>query len=496
MSLWVFPALFFVCALPAAAFFNPSAEYPWTTRPEPVWEQELANLKGLGIRHIFLPAGDPVGFCRVARIIQRLHIEIAMEGAARVSAADPDVLVHSRRLLESGTGTLIWTDVTSASQSVVRREVSLASLWKLAPAPPKEQTPGVAARVGQLPPGVTVRQFEAGRGASFVSVINRSELPFRGDLKAWYAGAKRQVVLPDVAVSAHGAALLPVSLRLPDGGFAAQDHLIYSTAELTGVEYENGVLALEFYAPAGGEVTLQLSVAPTGPLIAAGKPGLVEWAEKEHHARLVIPPAGGPDGRVRLGLAIKAPDVTGFFKTARVLLIGETNHIEAQFSSAATAKRSRIRLSDGLRTTQRSVKGQPLELIYDITVPGAAVPGDKEELSIEADGIQLGHSVVTLVRPAAVVVDDPVRLPRRGGQFAVTVTNNASEIRNFRLEIKAPGIEFLPGAIDVSVGASVSREVTFRVIPGDSAEGLHAGAIALSGAVDLTQPLRFEIVPR
>ena len=124
-----------------------------------------------------------------------------------------------------------------------------------------------------------------------------------------------------------------------------RDHLVYATAELTVMEYENGILAMEFAAPSAGEVILQLSREPSGPLVAGGKPTPFDWDEHTQRARLKIPAGNGPGNHVRIGLAIEPPDATAFFDSARVLMIGETNPLTAQFSSEAIAQRSRLRIA-------------------------------------------------------------------------------------------------------------------------------------------------------
>ena len=52
---------------------------------------------------------------------------------------------------------------------------------------------------------------------------------------------------------------------------------------------ENGVLAMEFYATSPGEVVLQLSREPTGPLLASGHPSVFDWEPKTQRVRLPIP---------------------------------------------------------------------------------------------------------------------------------------------------------------------------------------------------------------
>lgn len=511
-------ALMLAGAAQGAGLWTPSVEFPWSTIPESQWEQQLVQLKSLGIRHFSLVPGEPGRRARVIQIVRRLHLEADIEGPTgeelrpltrehggpltnpppglvRISVLDPQALVRARGLLESGAGSPLWTDVGQAQSGILRREAQLALFWNTQ-TPLMNEIPGAAVRVLPAPEALTVRQFGSTEGVSLVSVINRSALPFRGDLKGFYAGAKRSVVLPDIQVPAHDALFLPLNLTLP-GAFAAQDHLIYATAELNTIEYENGVLAMEFHAPSGGEVILKLSAPPEGPLLAGGKPGIIDWDDAEHRARLIIPPSREPTGRVRIGLAIHAPDVTGFFPSAKVLLIGETNHVTAQFSSEATASRSRIRVPEGLSTAQHNVNGQPLELLYDVTVPATAVHGDQAELAIEADGIQLGHSMVRLLTPAQLRFEESSPVEQRAGRgITVSIVNNAEEIRNFHLELQVPGIEFLPSRIDVPVGASASRDVTFRVIARDADVGTHTGTVTLSGPAVVTGPIEFVVTAR
>ena len=99
-----------------------------------------------------------------------------------------------------------------------------------------------------------------------------------GDIKAGYAPLKRIIAIAGVSVPAHDALWLPVNVPLMAGplckdcsAFGNADHLVYATAELTAMEYENGVLAMEFSAPAAGEVVLQLSREPVGPFVAGGR---------------------------------------------------------------------------------------------------------------------------------------------------------------------------------------------------------------------------------
>ncbi len=77
---------------------------------------------------------------------------------------------------------------------------------------------------------------------------------------------------------------------------------------------------------------------------------------------------------MRIGLAIEAPDATAFFHSARVLLIGETNNLTAEFSSTVIAQRSRLRSTPEMTSSQEATKDE-LRLFYTLKVPETAIPG-------------------------------------------------------------------------------------------------------------------------
>ncbi|HVW86829.1 MAG TPA: hypothetical protein VHB50_19220, partial [Bryobacteraceae bacterium] len=220
----------------------------------------------------------------------------------------------------------------------------------------------------------------------------------------------------------------------------------------------------------------------------------------------------GAGDHVRIGLAIDAPDATAFFDSARVLMIGETNHLTAQFSSDAIAQRSRLRIAPEMPVTQDPAK-EPLKIVYHIGVPETAVHGDHADLSIETDGAQMSHARPQLLRPVTLRLTDaigvrmgpnsiltlaPAVVPvnqRAGRDVTVAIRNNAPEIRNFKLELRAEGLDFSPVKMDVSVGASATREVSFRVFAKDAAPGLHVGQAKISGAASAEEAVRFVVIP-
>jgi hypothetical protein len=104
--------------------------------------------------------------------------------------------------------------------------------------------------------------------------------------------------------------------------------------------------------------------------------------------------------------------------------------------------------------------------------------------------VQLAPNSALPLFPATVPVNQ-----RAGREITVSVRNNAPEIRNFHLEIQAEGLDFSPAKVDVSVGASTSRDMTFRVFAQGASPGIHPGLATLSGAASVTEPVQFVVIP-
>jgi hypothetical protein len=224
--------------------------------------------------------------------------------------------------------------------------------------------------------------------------------------------------------------------------FSSSEHIVYATAELHSIEFENGILAMEFSAPEAGEVILQLARRPVGPFLAAGRPVDFEWDDHNMRARLPIPANPKQDHRVRIGIAIEAPETSAFFNEARRLVIGVKNTLSTIYSSPEVAARSRLRLPDGYSAT--AVPKSPNEIDYEISVPADAIHGDFASLAIEADGVALGRARVQLFRPASIrltqgmqfrfasgteITPDPpvVALdPRGGANLEIAIRNNST----------------------------------------------------------------------
>ena len=557
-------ALCLACAIASPAWVE-SVEFPWHDVPQPVWERQLAWLKNAGFTHVSLPAAqDADGLNEVIRLIRRLDMEADLEGpvpdallaqtrahggpltdplpgnALRISSLASDALVRARAALEGGKPAVLWTDVTDmlaasgfkpgaltftgenrSAAAVLRRDALLAAYWNKSIGSIETIPGGGVSKPENAPgsPAPAVQQFGSETGFSFLSVTNSTGKPWNGELRAMYAPARRQIGIPNVTVRPNDTLWLPVNVPLKAGplckdctAFANGDHLIYATAELTAMEYENGILAMEFTAADPGEVMLQLSSEPSGPLVAGGKPSIFEWDDRAMRARLHIPAGTGADKRVRIGLAIEPPDATAFFDNGRVLMIGETNPLTAQFSSEAILQRSRLRISPDFANAQDAGK-DATTLTYKITVPDFAVAGDHADLAIEADGMRMSHVRPALLRPVelkfansievklatgALLPLYPATIPvnqRNGRELIVTLKNNAPEIRTFVLQPQVEGLEFSPAKLEVTVGVSTSREVSFRVFTKDAAPGLHTGIVQVSGAAKSSEPVQFAIIP-
>ncbi len=463
-----------------------------------------------------------------------------------VSATDAaHALVRSREAFAAGRGSLVWEDVedlvppigweAAGSPAFRPGAVSLAGderssvtplrrdalLWRYWGASVPGMKPGGIVRpvAGKLPAGVLARQFLAPRSASALSLINESGAEFEGALRVFDPPTQHRIPLPAIRLAAGEALWLPLHVPLAGeafcrdcSGFANGDHIVYATAELNALEYENGILAMEFSAPRPGEVVLQLSQRPSGPLLAAGRPTEFDWDEKTQRARLPVPAGKGPGSRVRIGIAIQPPEASAFFVDAKRLTIGQKNLVATSYSSGEVAERSRLRIAPSFRAAG-AVKS-PTEIDYEIEVPAAALHGEWLPLALEADGVLMSRARLQLLRPASVRVREAVSLhygalaelqvtpaivpvdAHAGREISVVIRNNASEIRNFVVEATGDGLEFSPARAEISIAGGMERDALIRVFPIPAQRGLMPWRLHVSGAADLDIPMRFAVIPR
>ncbi len=460
-----------------------------------------------------------------------------------LSAVDPAALARSREAIAVTRGSLLWTDVEDAlypagwsstgtvlrrgvvslsgeegaAMVALRREAALLRNWSpliggFKPVPmPK-------AAAGKLPEGLGAIQL-VGPKASVVAVTNTSRQPFDGDLRVLDPDTRKNLVLPAVHVPAGESLWLPVGVTIGPGGlcrecsnFSDAEHIVYATAELLSIEFENGILAMEFAAPQAGEAILQFARQPVGPFLAAGKPLKFDWDEKTLRARLTIPAGQGAGHRVRIGIAIEEPETSAFFNETRRLVIGEKNVVSTMYSSEEVANRSRLRLPEGF--TAEAQPKSPNEIDYLVGVPADALHGDFVTLTIEADGMPLGRARPQLLRPVSVRLTEALRLhvgpqtevapdpaialaePKAGSNVEIGIRNNSSSIRTYHLAAEGEDLDFFPAKSDLSVGPGDERLVSLRVFGADGAAGLKDWRLRIGGAATLEMPFRVLLLPR
>jgi hypothetical protein len=508
------------------------------TRAQREWLKQLERLLATQtVKH-----GGPVAY-----VEGRLAGVDATEAPAhvmRISADEKDALAKAREVLASGSGAVLWTDVEDAlypagwsadpavrlrkgavgfngeerpAAASVRRNAALLRNWSNLVAA-FELTPMPAAK---FPEGVSGLEAISAAGSA-VSISNRSGQEFHDDLKVIEPVSRRVLMIPEVTVPAGESLWLPLAVSLGTKGlcrecsnFSSAEQIVYATAELQTVEFENGILAMEFSAPVAGEAILQLARKPVGPYLAGGSPAEFDWDDKTLRTRLRIPAGKGPAHRVRVGLAIEEPETSAFFNDAHRLVIGQKNLVSTSYSSEDLAKRSRLRLPEGFTATP-TVKS-PVEIDYQIAVPPDQLHGAFMQLGIEADGNLLGRAMVQLFRPVSVhlvgaaalhfggdselPVDPPLAVvdPQVGASLEISLRNNYPGIQTFHLDASGAGLGFSPAKTEISVAAADERKVTLHVLPADtSATGLRDWRLHVTTPAGdvLDLPMRVLLLPR
>jgi hypothetical protein len=493
--------------------------------PTHLWPREMVWLKNIGVRAITASGAT----AQLSSLAAEAGIIIEQPDAkcVRVSALDAGALLKSR-LAAHNRQQVIWTDVESEvlpvfkpgavslegaenlSLQTLRRESLLWTYW-----------PSVLVSEGaedRQVSGLELAEQRSTASASAISVLNGSGKAWRGALTAGIGSVGRKVMIPDVTVPAHDALLLPVDVSFTDPAFCRfctgmsnSERLLYATLELTAIEYENGILSFEFYAPVSGVAVLQLERQPEGPMLAAGHPTAFDWDPDSKRARLPIPVGKGAGQRVRIAIAMTGPDHVASFVDTHVMVIGQINHFVTEYTPPEIAARSRLILPEGWKAVSTA---KPGSVEYAVPVPADRLHGDHAELRIETDGLTISHTRVQLLRPVSIHVaeaegvhfgktaelkSDPplvtVEAPN-GRNVAVQLRNNAPEIRTFQVEIKGDGLEFSPDKAEISIGASMEREVSIRVFAGHAAAGMHAALIRVTGAAAYEQAVRFVVMPR
>jgi len=466
-----------------------------------------------------------------------------------VSAKDAAVMVRSRQALAAGHGSLLWEDVEDKlypagweqpggplyrpgavslngderpTIAFLRRDAALLRHWgRLLPTMKPAGVRAVRPLAGKFPAGIAAVELvsHAPGAAAAVSITNQRSLPYDGALRVWDPSTRHSFQIGNVHLGPRQSLWLPVDVSLGGTGlcpecseFSNSEHIIYATAELQDVEFENGTLAMEFAAPQPAVAVLQLARRPAGPYLAAGHPADFDFDEKTLRARLTIPEGKGPGSRVRVALAIEAPEQSAFFEEAKRLVIGRPNTLVTSYSSEKLAARSRLLLPEGF--TAEPVKKSDMEIDYAVQAPPGALHGDWADLAIEADGVALGRAHLQLFLPISVhfpaavrlhfgahatLVADPPIVPidaTTGRTLDVNVRNNAPDIQTFKIAATAASFQFLPPDMDLSFGAVMDRVADFRVFPQNAAAGLHDWNLRFSGDASRDVPARFLVLPR
>ena len=556
--------------------FVQAVEFPYYHHPRVLWERELVWLKNIGIRTVVFsvgqnppqtdPRSDLAGFLKLLRrlglrawiyevprdLTPMLAMQLEQHGGPiafvegpsdlqaptppspikRISATDPTALLRSREVFQGAHGSLLWHDVEDTlnpglergvvsfagnerpGATALRRDAALLRSW--APILPglltERKLPGKIPAVQLLAAGP--------RGASAVAISNATKSELSGPLRVYDASVARELIVPKIVVPAGQSLWLPVNIPLANGGlcedcaaFAPGDRIVYATAELQSIEYENGILACEFSAPVAGEVVIQLSRPPTGPLIAGGTPAEFDWDEKNQVVRLPIPAGKGVTSRVRIGLAIEAPESSGFFGDSSRLIIGRPNIVATSYSSDALATRSRLLAPPGFRF--KPIPKSPLEINYEVLAPADAprdsTHGEFVTLALEADGVRLGRARLQLFRPASLRIREaiPLRLgadaelapdpplvsfdPKGGRDLHIALRNNYPSIQNYVVEVAGKGLTFLPARTEVSIAAATERDISVRVFSDNVSGDKREATIRITGAADFQE--RFQAIP-
>jgi hypothetical protein len=486
--------------------------------------------------------GGPVAW--VEGRVPGLDAGAAPTNVLTLSAADADALPRSRAFIAGAHGALLWTNMEDAlypagwepgsgpllrngaigingddrsGGAAMRRDAALLRNWApLLTAFQAVPLPKPAA--GKFPEGVTAVELSS-LAASAVSISNRGRQPFHDELRVVEPVSKRTLAIPNVTVPPGESLWLPLAVSLGQKGlcrectnFSIGERIVYATAELLAIEYENGILAMEFTAPVDAEAVLQLERQPVGPYLAAGKPTKFEWDEKALRVRLTIPANRTGDHRVRIGLAMEEPETSAFFNDARRLIIGNKNVVSTTYSSSDVAARSRLRLPDGYTAAAKSKPDAAVD--YEISVPADAVHGDFANLALEADGMPLGRARLQLFRPATIHIAQAIRMrigphaeiepdppiaviePRGGSNLDVLIRNHWPGIQTFHLEASGAGLDFFPPKQEISIGAMDERSYLLRAIAGEGVTGLREWRLKVSGAASLDLPMRVLLLPR
>ena len=558
------------------AEFVQAVEFPYYHHPRVLWERELVWLMNIGIRTVAFsgsqtvapsdPRSDLPAFLQILRRLgmrgwiygvsrdleTKLEPQLEKHGGpvafiegpstlaapappspiTRLSATASTSLLRSREVFAGGHGSVLWQDVEDTLAPTLQRGVVSFSGDERPGARTLRRNAALLQNWAAILPGLNTTRKIPGKipavqltsvgphAASAVSISNTGTSTWTGPLHVYDPRVGRQLIISKIEVPAGQSLWLPVNVPLSTGGlcqdcatFAPGDRIVYATAELHSIEYENGILACEFVAPVAGEVVIQLSRTPSGPFIAGGRPTEFEWDEKNAVVRLPIPAGKGALSKVRIGLATEPPDTSAFFSGPSRLIIGKPNIVSTSYSSEGLAGRSRVLAPAGYRL--KAIPKSPMEIDYEVTVPADgprdSTHGEFVTLALEADGVRLGRTRVQLFRPASLRIREASSLrlgldseapldpplvtfdPKAGRDLHIAIRNNYPSIQNYAIELTGKGLTFLPARAEVSIAAAAEREISVRVFSDEPTTALREATVRVSGAAEFEH--RFQALP-
>ena len=524
---------------PVSGFLNNGAPAGSDARSQRAWLRRLEQL----LTTQTAAHGGPIAYVEG----RALAIDAGAPPAqvTTISAVDPDALGKSRdALAASASGAILWTHVEDSLYPAgwaadpttllrpgavglsgderptaipLRRNAALLRKWgPMRPGLHPVIMPKPAS--GKLPDGVTANELVS-QGVSAISITNRGNAPFHDELRVFEPLSKRTLVIPSVTVPAGESLWLPLDVSVGPMGlchectqFSEAEHIVYATAELLTVEFENGILAMEFAAPVGGEMILQLARKPVGPYLASGKPTEFEWDDKALRARFVIPANTANGNRVRVGIAMEEPETSAFFNEARRLIIGQKNMVSTAYSSAEVAARSRMRLPEGFTAAPTPIS--PNEIDYEVATPAEALHGDYADLALEADGVPLGRAHLQMFRPVSIRLMEAIQIhfgteaeltpdppiapiePKAGSDLELALRNNWPGIQNYTLSAAGEGLDIFPAKFEVAVDAMAERRTPLRIFAKEGVDGLRDWSLKVGGGAAQDLPMRVLLLPR
>ncbi|RMG52959.1 MAG: hypothetical protein D6723_07960, partial [Acidobacteria bacterium] len=308
---------------------------------------------------------------------------------------------------------------------------------------------------------------EADQRYGFIAVTNWKRGGRRADVRVTDPRTREQLVLPNVYVPGRDSVLLPVRVplnRLVErnglrGNFAADEELIYATAEVTSARFANRFLTLELYAPGPAEIALRTNDPPLGNVESDGEILLTTYDRSTRLTRIEVPAGQAPDYRRTVRIPFPFQPVLNL-KANRAVLPGDVLHVQVELNNPwerPLSGRLMIKTPDpwpAVSTREVRIPGRtPLpgmrfshrSFEFQVPVPSDALPGSEWELRACLQGeatwcseplqLRVVEPIQWSLEPRAdFPLRDDVRLPTRPPLWAVTLPGQIA----FDLRLKNP----------------------------------------------------------